>query len=147
MFLGVWVMGYLVETKYLPLVLGGDDVKIQGMRNASFGTMEEKKSIKSHLVKTNEKSGAIFANASVIKNTVSSVWEAELMAASDAIDTIKYLQNVGRELMYPIGSQCSLKVDNKSVVNWMNISLSSKHAEIKLKKVSQLKQLDFHMFR
>jgi hypothetical protein len=95
-------------------------------------------------VRTNEKSGAIFVNASVIKNTVSSVWEAELMAASDAIDTIKYLQNVGRELMYPLGSQCSLRVDNESVVNWIygnNISISSKHVEIKLFKLRHFIQL------
>jgi hypothetical protein len=72
------------------------------------------------------------------------------MAASDAIDTIKYLQNVGRELMYPIGNRCSLKVDNESVVNWMtgnNISLSSKHVEIKLFKLRHFLQLDFRMFR
>jgi hypothetical protein len=54
-------------------------------------------SVKAHLMRTNPKSGAIYSSASVIKNAVTSVWEAEVNAASDALDTMIYGRNICNE--------------------------------------------------
>jgi hypothetical protein len=133
-------MEYLFNTKALPLVLGGEGIEFECYSDASFGILEERKSVKAHLARTNQKSGAFIANASTIKNTVTSVWEAEVNAASDAVDTFLYSKNVALDLRYPFnGSQ--ILIDNKSTIHWLqgeSVSTNTKHVETRLFKMRQL---------
>jgi hypothetical protein len=140
MFLGVWVMEYLINTKHLPLILGGEGVNLECVSDASFGILEERRSVKAHLMRTNPKSGAIYSSASVIKNAVTSVWEAEVNAASDALDTmIYYGRNICNELRYPTGQSCRVLVDNEAAIHWLNgnnVSTTTKHVEARLYRIT-----------
>jgi hypothetical protein len=69
------------------------------------------------MLKTNPRSGAIYVHCGIVKNIVTSVWEAEINAASDAYDTITYCINVCSEISYPIGFP-RVMVDNQSVVEY-----------------------------
>ena len=142
MFLAIWVMEYLIDSKKVPLILGGEGVNLECLSDASFGILEERRSIKAHFLRTNEESGAIYVNASVIKNTVTSIWEAEVSAASDAVDTMSYARNLCGELKYPTGRSNTIKVDNKeSAINWMKgecIAATTKHVEARPYRMRQI---------
>lgn len=139
-FLATWTMEYLVGTKHLPLILGGPDINFECYSDASFAIMEERKSVKAHLARTNNLSGAFFATASTIKNTVNSVWEAEVNAASDGIDTFIYAKNVCEDLRYPwMGDK--IFIDNRSTIHWLegeNVSSTSKHVETRIFRMRQI---------
>jgi hypothetical protein len=141
LYLAVWVMEYLVGTKWMPLVLGGPTVELETLTDASFGILEERISVKGHLLRTNNLSGAISVNAAAIKNTVTSVWEAEVNAASDGVDTLLYARNLCQELRYPMGSSNRVLIDNESAIHWLkgeSISASTKQVEARLFRVRQL---------
>jgi hypothetical protein len=73
---------------------------------------------------------AVFVSSGAIKNAVTSIWEAEVNAASDAVDTILYAGNVDRELRYPVGEIGKVMVDNESAIAWLggaNVSTTTKH--------------------
>jgi hypothetical protein len=108
------VCEYLIRTKDLPLLLGGEGVNLEVICDASFAILDERRSVKAHLMRTNERSGAVYASASAIKNAVTSIWEAEVNAASDGVDTMLYGKNICKELRYPTGSQCKFLVDNEA---------------------------------
>ena len=74
-------MEYLIHSKDVLLVLRGKEINLTTINDASFGTLEEMKSVKAHLMKTNHDSGAIYVHVGVVKNIVTSVWEAEVNAA------------------------------------------------------------------
>jgi hypothetical protein len=143
MFLAVWVMEYLGGTRDMPLILGGKGVDMKCFSDASFGILEERRSVKAHLLRTGEKSGAVFVSSGAIKNAVTSIWEAEVNAASDAVDTILYAGNVGRELRYPVGEIGKVMVDNESAIAWLggaHVSTTTKHVETRLFRMKHLVQ-------
>jgi hypothetical protein len=88
-------------------------------------------------LRTGEKSGAVFVSSGAIKNAVTSIWEAEVNAASDAVDTILYAGNVGRELRYPVG-----EIGNRPLPGWgcANVSTTTKHVETRLFRMKHLVQ-------
>ncbi len=140
MFLVTWTMEYLLETRYLPLALGGQGINLEIFSDASFAILPERKSVKAHMAKTNHLSGAFIAVASTIKNTVNSVWEAEINAASDAIDTTIYIKNICEELRYPMRGE-DIYIDNKSAIHWLegeNVSVSTRHVETRLFRMRQI---------
>ncbi len=124
----------------MPLILGGPGINFQCLADASFGIMEERKSVKAHFAKTNDLSGAFFATASTIRSAVNRVWEAEVNAASDAIDTLIYSKNVCEDLRYPYHGD-DIFVDNKSSIHWLegeNISSTTKHVETRIFRMRQV---------
>jgi hypothetical protein len=75
----------------------------------------------------------------VIKNAVTSVWEAEVNAASDALDTMIYGRNICNELRYPTGQSCRVLVDNEAAIHWLNgnnVSTTTKHVEARLYRIT-----------
>lgn len=140
MFLAVWTMEYLLETKWLPLILGGENVEMEVFSDASFAILDERKSVKAHCARTNSLSGVFYASATTIKNTVTSVWEAEVNAASDAIDTRIYIKNCCEELYFP-GNGSNIWIDNQSAIHWLegeNVSSSTKHVETRIFRMRQI---------
>ena len=138
--LAVWIMEYLVYSQDIPLILGGDGINLEAVSDASFATLEMRKSVKAHMLKTNDLSGAIYVHVGAVKNIVTSVWEAEINAASDAVDTMTYAINVCRDLGYNPGMNKVL-VDNQSAINWLNgdnISASTRHVDIRMYRLRQV---------
>ena len=122
MFCVVWYLEYMIETADYPLVLGGPQVSLEAMSDASFGIMPERRSIKSHFVRTSPLSGAIEASVDTIRVAVNSVWEAEVMAASDGIDSLRYFDNVCDELHFDRCELSKVRVDSESGMEWFESS-------------------------
>jgi hypothetical protein len=100
--------------------------------------LEERRSVKAHLMRTNPKSGAIYSSASVIKNAVTSVWEAEVNAASDALDTMIYGRNICNEVKISYRATCRVLVDNEAAIHWLNgnnVSTTTKHVGARLYRI------------
>jgi hypothetical protein len=47
-YLAVWIMGFIIRTKMTPLILGGEKIDPMVYADASFATLEERKSIIGH---------------------------------------------------------------------------------------------------
>ena len=143
MFCIIWYLEYMVGTADYPLVLGGPEVNINARSDASFAIMSEKRSIKSHFVRTGPLSGAIESSVDTIRAAVDSIWDAEVMATSDAINTLLYCENVGNELEYPMENEHNVDIDSASGIDWFEsskISQRSRHVQIKYYKCKHLVQ-------
>ena len=71
--------------------LGGREVNLTTISDASFSPLEEVKSVKTHLIKPAWILEQFMMHVGVVRNVVTSVWEAEIKATSDAYDTMTYL--------------------------------------------------------
>jgi len=135
MYLAVWLMNYLVDTRDAPLVLGGPIIDPELHSDASMATMDERRSIVACCATTGHGSGAIMATVTVTKCAVTSIFEGEVIAASNAIDIALYLTHAGQEMLFPVGDSRKVRVDNEAAVNWLKGSVSnkrSKHVDTKL---------------
>lgn len=128
MYLCVWLMDYIVATKYRPLVLGGPEVDPEVMCDSSFATLPKKRSVKSHVATTCHGSGAVYVSVGAVKNTIKSVWEGELMAGADGGDTQIYLTKVLKELQYPCKESNNVCSDSQSVLDWIDSDHNNKHS-------------------
>jgi hypothetical protein len=128
MFLAVYLMDYLVETKDAPLVLGGPEMDPVVYADASFAILPERRSIMGHVAFTGRGSGAIYAQVGSSKTAVLSIWEAELMAGCAGMDTALYLTKACQELRYVVPRSRVVNVDNKAELDWVNGSVSNKRS-------------------
>jgi hypothetical protein len=134
-YLAVWLLEHVILIKNWPLVLGGHVVDPEVHTDASFASMEERRSVGAHTLRSGDKSGVVRAEVKTYKVAVTNIFEAENMAASDGMDTEIYANNSVEELQYP--SECSRKVfvDNTAAIDWMLGSVPSKrskHMEVRL---------------
>ncbi len=123
-----------METADYPLVLGGPIIDPQAMSDASFATMNEKRSVKSHLVRTGPQSGAILASSNTISIATTSVWDCEVQAASDAVDSLTYVMNLCEDLGFVTENSRKVQIDSQSGLDWYNsnkINSKSRHLQIK----------------
>ena len=143
MYLAVWVMNHMVLTKNWPLVLGGPIVDPEVFTDASFASMEEKRTVGGHCLTSGPKSGVIHAQVKTYKVSVKSIFEGENMAASDGQDTMIYADNVVEELRYPSNRGSKVNVDNTAAIDWMLGSVPSKrskHMEVRMYRSRHLVQ-------
>ncbi len=134
LYCAIWYLEYLVETSDYPLVLGGPIVDPQAMSDASFGTMREKRSVKAHMVRTGPLSGAILASTDTIKIATTSVWDCEVQAASDAVDSLSYVMNLCEDLSFETDNNRRVQIDSQSALDWFDsnkINAKSRHLQIK----------------
>ena len=128
MYLCVWLMDYIVATKHRPLVLGGPVVDPETMCDASYATLPQKRTVKSHMISSCHGSGAVYASVGAVKNTIKSIWEGELMAASDGSDTQMYIDKVLKELKYYSKGSRRVLIDSQSVLDWIDSDQNNKHS-------------------
>ena len=134
MYCAIWYLEYLVHTVDYPLVLGGPIIDPQGMSDASFATMKEKRSVKSHLVRTGPLSGAIIASTDTIKIATTSVWDCEVQAASDLVDSLSYVMNLCEDLKFTTNNTRRVQIDSESGLEWYQsnkVNAKSRHLQIK----------------
>lgn len=130
MFILVWLMEYLWNTIDTPLVLGGSNLEILVYSDASFATLPEARSPKAHLVKLNDISGAILCEVHCVTIAVKSVYEAELIACSEGMDSVQFILNVLEDLRLDNGMIPQVRTDSESVVSWLNgkgVNVNSRH--------------------
>ena len=60
------------------------------------------------------------------KNCIKSVFEAELTATSDDIDTAMYLSHLGKDLQHAVQHSNSVATDCETALNWIEGCLPSK---------------------
>ena len=134
MYCAIWFVEYLVHTADYPLVLGGPIIDPQGMSDASFATMREKRSVKSHLVRTGPMSGAVIASTDTIKIATTSVWDCEVQAASDLVDSLSYVMNLCEDLKFETDNTRRVQIDSESGLEWYQsdkVNAKSRHLQIK----------------
>lgn len=135
LFLAVYVMEYMIANISVPLVLGGPVCNPEVHADASYATLNERRSVVGHMVTTGPGSGAIYVHVGATKCAVASIWEAELIAGCEAVDSALYMTEVCTELEYPVDQCRPVWVDNKAEVEWIKGSVSNKrsrHIEVKM---------------
>ena len=134
MFTVIWFLEFIILTADWPLVLGGPVVDFEVMTDASFGIMKERKSIKANFGRTGPLSGAVCANVDTVRTAVTSVFEVEVMAASDGVDTLQYGLNILEDLRFKNQNSRRLRVDNEGSLEWFEgqkVSVRSRHFQLK----------------
>ena len=130
----IWFLEFIILTADWPLVLGGPQVDFEVMTDASFGIMKERRSIKANFGRTGPLSGAVCANVDTVKVAVTSVFEVEVMAASDGVDTLQYGLNILEDLRIKNNDSRRLRVDNEGSLEWFEgqkVSVRSRHFQYK----------------
>jgi hypothetical protein len=130
----VWAMDYLVNTADTPLVLGGPVLDPETTSDSSFATMEERETVLGHGITTAPLSGAIEAHSKTTKSAITSVWETELVALSDAVKAQEFVTHACEEMGYDIPPERKVYCDNKGVLMWGEGNASNKrsrHVDVK----------------
>jgi hypothetical protein len=130
----VWCMDYLVHTAYVPLVLGGPVLDPEATSDSSFATMKERETVLGYGITTAPLSGAIEAHSKTTKCAVTSVWETELAALSDAVKSQEFVTRACAELGYEIPAARKVFCDNKGVLTWGEGNASnrrSRHIDVR----------------
>jgi hypothetical protein len=143
MYLAVHIMDYMVATIHAPLVLGGPRVDPEVYADASFGNLDERRSVVGHVAMSCPGSGAIYASVSATKCAVTSIFEAELVAGCEAVTTGLYVTKMCEELEYPAGRCRQIWVDNEAEVEWIKGSVSNKrsrHIDVKFYFVRHMQE-------
>jgi hypothetical protein len=143
MYLAVWLMDYIVATKDAPLVLGGSVADPEVFADASFAILPERRSVTAHVATASPRSGAIYAHVGASKCAVASIFEAELLAGGEAVDTALYMSQACAEMEYPIPHCRRVYVDNEAEVEWVKGSVSNKrsrHIDVRLYRMRHLQE-------
>jgi hypothetical protein len=141
LYLATWAMEHLILIKQWPLILGGPVIDPAVDVDASFASMDERRSVVSHDLRSGPKSGVIYANIKETKVAIKTVFEAETYAASDGQDTSIYARRVLQEMGYPSTDSRKVYVDNMAAIDWMLGSVPtkrSKHMEVRLYRARHL---------
>jgi len=129
------LLAYLNNTKYLPLVLGGDsDLDIHAQSDASLGTAPKGRSVTGHLVALGPKSGPVAAKCSATKIVMTSSFEAELDGSTTGVKAIARVKNGLIELQQTLKTIPKLQCDNKAMVSWLQgqgVVKSVRHMELR----------------
>ena len=86
------------------------------------------------MVRTGPQSGAILASTDTIKIATTSVWDCEVQAASDAVDSLSYVMNLCEDLSFETENNRRVQIDSQSGLDWYNsckINSKSRHLQIK----------------
>jgi len=131
-----YVIGYLSTTKYMPLVLGGDEeITPIGYSDASLGTGPKSRSVAGHMTKLNSQAGAINAKSAAQQSTRGSSWEAELDGVSIAMKTLVRVLNILAELDIQHTPQATLFNDNLSMIEFVHgkgVAKGVRHMELRM---------------
>jgi hypothetical protein len=143
MFLAVWTMDYLVGTADTPLVLGGSVVNPEVWADASLALLPERRSIVGHVATTGRGSGAIYTHVGSTKAAVTNIWEAELMAGCEAMNTALYITRACEDMGFSVSKCRSVWVDNQAEIEWVKGSVSnrrSRHIDMRYYRARHLQE-------
>ena len=131
-----YVISYLINSKDLPLVLGGSSVlKIISNCDASLATGPKSRSIGGHANSLAEGAGAISAKASAQTTTRLSSFEAELDEISRAMKSISRIRNILIELGLEFEPTATLKNDNMATMAFVRgegVAKGVRHMELRM---------------
>jgi hypothetical protein len=139
--MSVWVLEYLIATKHMPLVLGGESVSLRVRCDASLGGLPDRRSVGAHVLTTSTQSGACYVMCSVIRSVVVSIFEAELNAYVEGLDTMLYVMHACDEMLYMRGDNNTVLTDSQSTLDWIESGIASRksrHVELRLHRARQV---------
>jgi hypothetical protein len=116
------VAAYLIHTKDIPLILGGEDVlKVYASSDASLSTGPKGKSIIGSLFRFNPKSGAVRAKSKAMLSVALSSFEGEVAGLFESFKHSARFRNFWSELdgLNDEVLERSIECDNNSAVNWV----------------------------
>jgi hypothetical protein len=109
---------YLVNTAYMPMVLGGEIPKeglhVQAFTDASLGTAPKGKSVIAHLVKVQETSASIITKAKATTNVYLSSFESELDGYIVATRSVQRMKNI---------IELRIQLQHTATIYWDNLAL------------------------
>jgi hypothetical protein len=141
LYMSVWVLEYLIATKDMPLILGGDTFGMRVRCDASLGGLPDRRSVGAHVLTTSMKSGACYVMCSAIRSVVVSIFEAELNAYVDGLDTMLYVIHACDEMLYKRGEDSTVLTDSQSTLDWIESGIASRrsrHVELRLHRARQV---------
>jgi hypothetical protein len=107
-----YCLGYLENTKNLPLVFGGMiEVNPTGYSDAALGNGPKGRSITREIVKLNEKSGAVMVKATAGHIVMLSSFEGELDEVTRNMKILTRICNLNQALLFN---------DNKAMINFVH---------------------------
>jgi hypothetical protein len=131
-----YCVAYLYQSRELPLVLGGSsEFEITAYTDASLGTGGKGRSVIGHLVKLNEKSGAIYAKATATQGVHMSSFEAELDGVSTSLKSIRRVNNIMTELQRVFSDVSKLWSDNEAMIKFVHgegVAKGVRHMELRM---------------
>ena len=129
-------MEYLVCTKMLPLVLGGDaELGIDGYHDASLGTAPKGRSVVAGAVKLNPDSGAVCVSTTATSNVYLSSFESELDGGVRTANKAKGVRNMLEELLLKFRKVIHMYSDNEAMVNFVKgegVAKGVRHMELRM---------------
>lgn len=137
--MAIHVLTYLLQTKDLPLVIGGktdnEQVRIVGYTDASLGTAPKGRSATGHMIKLSPHSGSIMAKSKTTTCVVMSSFESELDGASLALKSVSRVENILKELQIEMNHKPLLYSDNKAMIEFIKgkgIAKGVRHMELRM---------------
>jgi hypothetical protein len=116
-----YAMNYLLASKDIPLVLGGDSemLRLTSFSDATVGTAPKGKSNLAQIHKLSRDAGAILAKAYTSNSIHLASFTSELDAVSGAVKGSARLSNVLKEILGKIATIPVLYSDNKAVLEFL----------------------------
>ena len=134
--MALYIIGYLVNTKDMPLVLGGSpDIKVDVYIDASHATAPKSRSITGICAKLNPNSGAISAKSGAQTTNKLSSWESELDGTTTGFKTCARVSNILVELNIKTTKQPCLWNDNKAMIDFVKgdgVAKGVRHMELRM---------------
>jgi hypothetical protein len=125
-----WLVDYLEFTKLAPLVLGGTIIDPVVFHDSAHADVDERKSTTFHYLAISPDSGSIEHHCNTTSVAVISAYEAEVLSASNSLDTVLSMQARAKDLgiteLYISGTK--LQGDNLCNIRWMTNEIVPKRA-------------------
>jgi hypothetical protein len=139
-----YVVEYLYQTRYVPLVLGGNEkIMVRGASDGSYGTGPKGRSISGMIVRLGSKAGGIVAKSTAAHTVSLSSFEAELDAYSRAVKVMKFLYNLLAQLGID-QERPELQCDNKAMIGFVKgegVAKGVRHMELRMWYVREQYQM------
>jgi hypothetical protein len=123
-----YVMNYLLHTKDIPLVLGGDvdDLGLKTYTDASLGTAPKGKSVHAQMHRLSEHAGAVLAQTSTSRTVQLASFEAELDSLGGALKGNSRMYNILIELLGEVKTVPVVHCDNQAVLEFVRGNSNAK---------------------
>ena len=130
------IVGYLNNTKALPLCLGGKKpIEVIGYSDASLATGPNSRSVVGELTKLNDEAGTVKAKCKALPGVSLSSFEAELEALFKSMKSIREIQNILDDMEVIRVKPSRGYTDNKAMQQFVKndgVTKGVKHMEMRL---------------
>jgi hypothetical protein len=118
--MALYLVGYLGNTKDMPLVLGGNaDINVEVTHDASHGTGIRERGITGYTMKCNPDAGAVAAKSIANSLVTLSSFETEMVGTTNSFKAAKRLSNTLKEYKVKTTKTPRVRNDNIAMINFV----------------------------